>query len=141
MPYPVRVMKYYRYYSLGTRLMEIFNISKPEYKKALKDSGYNLAEFKFIDDTKKGSKCNRAQNLFRFNPSSCRNVSTNVVKRLHKLIGHHCHFPKTNKFSKVLYRNIINVSYVGYGENLSCIIVCLKKKLTNKMLKKYHLEW
>ena len=86
----------------------MFNKTKPEYKKALKDSGYDPVELKYNQNKQRGSRRNRNRNIW-FNLPFSRTVSTNVGKRFLNLLDHP--FPKTNKLSKIFNINTIKVSY------------------------------
>ena len=68
---------------------EIFNKSKANYEKALKDSGFQSTklDYKYI-------KKNWRQIIILFNPSFNKNVSTNEAKWFQNLIDKH--FPKDN---------------------------------------------
>ena len=76
---------------------EVFILSKNQYKKALKDSGYTDFELKFNKTSNNHTKINQKRNIIWFNLPFSREVSTNVGKRFLQLLRHHYHFPLSNK--------------------------------------------
>ena len=108
----------------------MFDKTKPEYEKALKDIGYDSVELKYNQNQQRESRRNRNQNIIWFNPPFSRTVSTNVAKRFLNLLDHH--FPKTNKLSKIFNRNTIKVSYCC-TESMASAIKSHNKKLTIEM--------
>ena len=56
---------------------DVFNLSKEEYKTALKNSGYKNIDFKYIAENKNDSRRNWRRNIW-FNPPFSQTVSTNV---------------------------------------------------------------
>ena len=108
----------------------MFDKTKPEYEKALKDSGYDSVKLKYNQNKQRESRRNRNRNIIWFNPPFSRTVSTNVAKRFLNLLDHH--FPKTNKLSKIFNRNTIKVSYCC-AESMASVIKSHNKKLTIEM--------
>ena len=112
----------------------MFDKTKPEYEKALKDSGYESVELKYNQNKQRESRRNRNRNIIWFNPLFSRTVSTNAAKRFLNLLDHH--FPKTNKLSKIGNRNTIKVSYCC-TESMASVIKSHNKKLTIEMNDKH----
>ena len=73
-------------------------MSKGEYEKALRESGYKNVSFIYADKKDIKQKRNRSCNIIWFNPPFNKNVSTNVAKRFLNLIDQQ--FPKSNKTSR-----------------------------------------
>ena len=70
-------------------------MSKGEYEKALRESGYKNVSLMFIDKKDIKQKRNRSRNIIWFNPPFNKNVSNNVAKPFLNLIDQQ--FPKSNK--------------------------------------------
>ena len=111
---------------------EVFNSSKYQYEKALRDSGYPDFQSKFNKTSKNHTKRNRQRNIIWFNPPFGRAVSTNVAKRFLQLL--HNHFPPSNKLRKIFNKNAVKVSYCS-TENVANIIKSHNKKLINTSIK------
>ena len=75
---------------------EMFNKTKPEYEKALKDSGYDSVELNYNQNKQRESRRNRNRNIIWFNPPFSRTVSTNVAKRFFNLLDYHS-FPQNQQ--------------------------------------------
>ena len=56
-------------------------MSKGEYEKALRESGYKNVSLIYTHKKDIKQKRNRSQNIIWFNPPFNKNVSTNVAKR------------------------------------------------------------
>ena len=84
-------------------------MSKGEYEKDLKESGYKNVSLVFTDKKDIKHKRNCSHNIIWFNPSFNKNVSTNVAKRFINLIDQH--LPKSNKLHALLNRYNVKVSY------------------------------
>ena len=82
----------------------IFNISKVDYEKALKESGFKSVDLKYAKTTEKRYH-NRNRSMICFNPSFNKDVSTNVPKKFRDLLDKH--FPKLAKLHKIFNRNNI----------------------------------
>ena len=111
---------------------EVFNSSKYQYEKALRDSGYTDFKLKFNKTSNNHTKRNRQRNIIWFNPRFSRAVSTNVGKRFLQLLRHH--FPPSNKLHKIFNKNTVKVSYCC-TQNVASIIKSHNKKLINTSIK------
>ena len=111
---------------------QVFDMSKGEYEKVLRKSGYRNVNLIYIDrrDIKQKRNCHRS--IIWFNPPFNKSVSTNVTKRFLNLIDQH--FPKSNKLHAIFNRNTVKVSY-SCTQNMSSMIKSHKKKLINKDVK------
>ena len=88
---------------------QVFDMSKGEYEKALRESGYKNVSLIYTDKKDIKQKRNRSRNIIWFNPPFNKNVSTNVAKRFLNLLDQH--FPKSNKLHAIFNRNTVKVSY------------------------------
>ena len=59
---------------------QVFDMSKGEYEKALRESGYKNVSLIYTDKKDIKQKRNRSRNIIWFNPPFNKNVSTNVAK-------------------------------------------------------------
>lgn len=107
---------------------EIFNSSKLEYEKALKESGYKTFHLNYSKPTDIPKRNNRTRNIIWFNPPFNKTVTTNVAKNFLKLLDQH--FPNTHKLHKIFNRNTIKVSY-SCTENMSGFIRSHNNKIIN----------
>ena len=98
---------------------QVFDMSKGEYEKALRESGYKNASLVYADKKDIKHKRNRSRNIIWFNPPFNKNVSTNVVKRFLNLLDPH--FPKSNKLHVIFNRHTVKVSY-SCTQNMSSMI-------------------
>ena len=80
---------------------EIFNSSKYEYERALKNSGYQQAKLIFNKKEHRKQERNHSQNIIWFNPPFTRNVTINIVKWFLNLVD--TNFPKSNKLHKIFF--------------------------------------
>ena len=106
----------------------IFNISKIDYEKALKESGYKPVDLKYAKITEKRYH-NRNRKIIWFNPPFNKDVSTSVAKKFLDLLDKH--FPKSAKLHKIFNRNNVKVSY-SCTENMKSIINPHNKKVTTQ---------
>ena len=60
---------------------QVFDMSKGEYEKALRESGYKNVSLIYTDKKDIKQKRKRSRNIIWFNPSFNKNVSTNVAKQ------------------------------------------------------------
>ena len=111
---------------------QVFEISKGEYEKALRESGYKNVILIYTDEKDVKQKRNRSRSIIWLNPPFNKNVSTNVVKRFLNLIDQH--FPKSNKFHAIFNRNTVKVSY-SCTQNMSSMIKSHNKKVIKKGVK------
>ena len=111
---------------------EVFNSSKYQYEKALRDSGYTDFKLKFNKTSNNHTKRYRQRNIIWLNPLFSRAVSTNVRKRFLQLLRHH--FPTSNKLHKIFNKNTVKVSYCC-TQNVPSIIKSHNKKLSNTSIK------
>ena len=81
---------------------QVFDMSKGEYEKALRESGYKIVGLIYTDKKDINQKRNRSRNIIWFNPPFNRNVSTNVAKRFLNLLDQY--FPKSNKLHAIFNR-------------------------------------
>ena len=100
-----------------------FNEAKPEYEKALHESGYK-ENLKFEKSPPK--KRQRSRNIIWFNPPFNVAVKDNIGKLFLKLIDKH--FPQPHKYHKIFNRNTIKISY-SCTPNLKSIISSHNKSL------------
>ena len=111
---------------------DVFNSSKYQYEKVLRDSGYTDFKLQFNKTSNNHTKRNRQRNIIWFNPTFSRAVSTNVGKRFLQLLRHH--FPPFNKLHKIFNNNTVKVSYCC-TQNVASIIKSHNKKLINRSTK------
>ena len=111
---------------------EVFNSSKYQYEKALRDSGYTDFKLQFNKTSNNHTKRNRQRNIIWFDPPFSRAISTNVGKRFLQLLRHH--FPPSNKLHKIFNKNTVKVSYCC-TQNVASIIKSHNKKLINTSIK------
>ena len=111
---------------------QVFDISKGEYEKFLRESSCTNVSLVYIDKKDIKQKLNRSRNIIWFNPPFNKKVSTNVAKRFLNLL--HQHFPKSNKLHAIFNRNTVKVSY-SCTQNMSSMIKSHNKKVTNKDVK------
>ena len=111
---------------------EVFNSSKHQYEKALRDSGYTDFQLKFNKTSTNQTKRHRQRNTIWFNPLFNRAVSTNIGKRFLQLLRHH--FPPSNKLHKIFNKNTVKVSYCC-TQHVASIIRLHNKKLINASMK------
>ena len=104
---------------------QVFDISKGEYEKALRESGYKNASLVYADKKDIKHKRNCSRNIIWFNPPFNKNVSTNIAKRFLNFLDPH--FPKSNKPHAILNRNTVKVSY-SCTQNMSNKIKSHNKK-------------
>ena len=92
---------------------------KGEHEKALRESGYKNISLIYTDkkDIKQTQNC--SHNIIWFNPSSNKNVSTNVAEPFLNLIDEH--IPKSNKVHVISNRKTAKVSY-SCTQNMSSMI-------------------
>ena len=107
-------------------------MSKGEYEKALRESGYKNVSLIYTDKKDAKQKRNRSRNIIWFNPPFNKNVSTNAAKRFLNLIDQH--FPKSNKLHAIFNRNTVKVSY-SCTQNMSSMIKSYNKKVIYKDVK------
>ena len=88
---------------------QVFNSAKPEYEKALKDSGYKNVELKYRVQKEQRKKNNRNRKVIWFNPPYSKQVSSNIAKCFLNLLDQH--FPKQHRLYKIFSRNSVKVSY------------------------------
>ena len=65
---------------------QVFDMSKGEYEKALRESGYKNVSLIYTDKKDIKQKRNRSRNIIWFNPPFNKNVSTNVGKQFLNLL-------------------------------------------------------
>ena len=111
---------------------QIFEMSKGEYEKALRESAYKNVSLIYSDKKDVTQKRNHSLNIIWFDPPFNKNVSTNVAKRFLNLIDQH--FPKSNKLHAIFNRNTVKVSY-SYIQNMSSMTKSHNKKVINKDVK------
>ena len=111
---------------------QVFDMSKGEYEKVLRKSGYRNVNLIYIDrrDIKQKRNCHRS--IIWFNPPFNKSVSTNVTKRFLNLIDQH--FPKSNKLHAIFNRNTVKVNY-SCTQDMSSMIKSYNKKVINKDVK------
>ena len=111
--------------SANSSNQEIFDNSKEEYEKSLKESGYTT---KLNYHKKTNNKRNRKRNIIWFNPPFNKSVSTNIAKKFLQLIDKH--FTRTSTLHKIFNRNTVKVSY-SWTDNIAKIIKRHNKNKTN----------
>ena len=87
---------------------QVFDMSKGEYEKALRESGSKNVSLIYTDKKDIKQKRSRSNNIICFNPPFNKNVSTNIAKRFLNLLDQH--FPKSNKFQAIFSKNTVKVS-------------------------------
>ena len=107
---------------------QVFNSAKPEYEKALKDTGYKNVKLKYRAQEEQRKRNNRNRKVIWFNPSYSKQVSTNIPKHFLNLLDQH--FLKQHKLYKNFNRNNVKVSY-SCTENISSYISSHNEKLLN----------
>ena len=98
---------------------EIFNKSKADYKKALKDTGFQSRKLEYKKTAEKQTK-NRSRNI-----NGLTHRSTKMLAQINLIDKH---FPKDKNFHKIFNRNSVKVSY-SCTENMKSIITAHKKLL------------
>ena len=78
-------------------------MSKGEYEKALRKSGYRSVSLIYTDKKDIKQKRDHSRNIIRFNPPFNKNISTNVAKQFLSFLDQH--FPKSNKLHAIVDRN------------------------------------
>ena len=111
---------------------QVFYISKGEYEKALRKSGYKNVSLIYTDKKEIKQKRNLSRSIIWFNPPFNKNVSTNVAKRFLNLLDQH--FPKSRKLHAIFNRKTVKVSY-SWTQNMSSMIKSHNKKVINKDVK------
>ena len=106
----------------------IYVYTKPEYGKALKDSGYEKVNLKYRAQKKQRKKNNWIRKVILFNPPYSKQGSTNIAKRFLNLLD--WHFSKQQRLYKIFNRNNVKVS-CSCAENMSSFISSHNKKLLN----------
>ena len=106
----------------------IFNISKVDYEKPLKESGYKSVDLKYAKATEKRYH-NRNCNVIWLNPPFNKDVSTNVAEKFLDLLDKH--FPKSDKLHKIFDRNNVRVSY-SCTEDMKSIINSYNRNVTTQ---------
>ena len=107
---------------------QVFNSAKPEYEKALKDTGYKNVKLKYRAQEEQRKRNNRNRKVIWFNPLYSKQVSTNIPKHFLNLLDQH--FLKQHKLYKNFNRNNVKVSY-SCTENISSYISSHNEKLLN----------
>ena len=106
---------------------EHFDRAKPEYEKALKDSGHKVdLEFTEVEENVSKSKRSRHKNIIWYNPPFNSEVKTQFGKDFLKILDNN--FPKKHPFSKFLNRHTVKISY-SCTKNMGAIIAAHNKKL------------
>ena len=100
-----------------------FEKARPDYEKALKDSGFQH-ELKYTCTPPK--RRTRTRNVLWFNPPYNATVTTNVGRIFLALISKH--FPAHSKYSKIFNRNTVKISY-SCTPNIKSIITSHNKNL------------
>ena len=111
---------------------QVFDMSKDEYEKALRENGYKNVGLIYTSKKDIKQKRIRSRNIIWFNSPFNKNVYTNVAKRFLNLIDQH--FPKSNKLHAIFNRNTVNVSY-SCTQNMSNMIKSYNKNVINKDVK------
>ena len=107
-------------------------MSKGEYEKALRESGYKKVNLIYTDKKDIKLKRNRSLNITWFNPPFNKHVYNHVAKRFLNLIDQR--FPKSNKLHAFFNRNTVKVSYFC-TQNMLSMIKSHNKKVINKDVK------
>lgn len=93
---------------------EVFDDSKDEYERALRNSGYDSKlEYNTNKKTPRTApeqkKSRRRRKIIWYNPPFNINVSTDIGRKFFGLLDKH--FPKKHRFHKLLNRNTVKMSY------------------------------
>ena len=115
---------------------DIFEQSKQDYEKALKDSGYNvkLIYKNSIEGNNTQKRKNRTRKILWFNPLYNMEVINNLGKEFFKLLKRN--FPATDPLHKIFNKNSIKLSY-SCMPNINSII---NKSNIMKLSKEKHKE-
>lgn len=105
-----------------------FNSVKKDYNDALRLSGHNKELIYKKIETKNTTKRKRKRKIIWFNPPFCRTVKTKVGKRFFEIIDKH--FNKKSKFSNIINRKNVKLSY-SCMPNIASII----KRHNSKIMK------
>ena len=105
---------------------EHFDRVKPEFEKALKESGHK-AKLSFDDSENavRGKKCRSRKVIWYTSPFNSE-LKTNLGKEFLKILDNN--FPKNHQFRKVLNRHTVKVSY-SCTKSMGAIIATHNKKL------------
>ena len=121
-------------YGVNKRLCELscdkenFDRAKPEYEKALKESGHKTKLiFNDCTETSRRKKC-RSRKIIWYNPPFNSEVKTQFGKEFLKILD--SNFPKKHQFNRFLNRHTIKVSY-SCTKNMGAIIATHNKKILN----------
>ena len=104
-----------------------FDKSKPDYQKALSNSGYNI-KMSFVEPKKKKKRRKPRNNIIWFNPPYDQCVSTDIGRKYLQLIDRH--FPENHPYHSLFNRNTMKLSYSCMG-NMGSIISGHNKKILN----------
>ena len=112
---------------------QVFDMSKGEYEKTLKESGYKNVSLIYTDKKDIKRKRNRSRNIIWFDQPFNKKVSINVAKRFLNLLDQHV--SKSNKLHAIFNRNTaVKVSY-SCTQNISSMIKFNNKKVINTDVK------
>ena len=102
--------------AINKRLCEIscneekFNLAKPQYEKALSESGHpSKLKFKEKEANQNKNKKNRSRNIIWYNPPYSAALKTNFGKKFLELIDQN--FPKSHNLYRVINRKTVKLSY------------------------------
>ena len=99
---------------------EHFDRAKPEYEKALRDSGHKIdLNFTENKDNEYKNKRQRHRNIIWYNPPFNSEVKTQFGKDFLKILDNN--FPKKHPFSKFINRHTVKVSY-SCTKNMGAIL-------------------
>ena len=105
---------------------DIFNQEENIYQEQLKEAGY-IEQLKYLKS--KTKKNTRKRNIIWFNPPYNQNVDNDRGRPFLNVIDGN--FPKTNKLSKIINRNLVKLSY-SCTQNMERIIKGHNNEIINK---------
>ena len=106
---------------------EIFEKAKPEYEKALRDSGHN-AKLEYRETQKSNKRKRKRRDVIFFNPPFNKEVKTDIGRQFLKLIDKN--FPSNNPISEIINRKTVKLSY-SCTDNMERVITKHNMKLLN----------
>ena len=104
---------------------EIFNRAKPDYEKALRNSGHK-ATLSYNQEQKTNKRKRKRRDLIFFNPPFNREVKTDIGRQFLKLIDKN--FPSNNPISEIINRKTVKLSY-SCTDNMEKVISKHNKKI------------
>ena len=104
---------------------EIFDKAKPEYEKALRDSGHNV-KLEYSETQKSSKRKRKRRDVIFFNPPFNKEVKTDIGRQFLRLIDKN--FPSNNPISEIINRKTVKLSY-SCTDNMERVITKHNMKL------------